>query len=84
MRNRATPGDVVPEACVAGTGFERSPFPPGNSHILTTGAAKSGARDAANQVVDAELLEVVDAWPELPAALKSGILAMVRSVPKIA
>ena len=40
---------------------------------------KSGASDAANQAVDAELLEVVDAWPELPAALKSGILSMVRA-----
>ena len=78
MRNRATTGDVVPEAQVAGTGFQRRPFPLGNSHILTTGAAKSGASDAANQVVDAELNEVIDAWPELPAAIKSGIMAMVR------
>ena len=60
-------------------GFQREPFPPGNSHLAPTGAAKSGASDAANQAVDAELLEVVDAWPELPAALKSGILSMVRA-----
>ena len=33
MRNRATPGDVVPEAQVAGTGFQRYPFPPGNRHM---------------------------------------------------
>ena len=79
MRNRATPDVVVPEACVAGTGFQREPFPPGNRHIATTGAAKSGATDAANHDVEAELLEVIDAWPELPAALKSGILAMVRA-----
>ena len=72
MRNRATPGDVVPEACVAGTGFQRAPFPPGNRHIASTGAAKSGAPDAANQVVDAELREVIDGWPELPAAIKTG------------
>ena len=80
MRNRATTGDVVPEAQVAGTGFQRRPFPLGNSHIEPTSAAKSGASDAANQVVDAELLEVVDAWPELSDALKNGILAMVRAV----
>ena len=79
MRNRATTGDVVPEACVAGTGFQRSPCPPGNSHIATTGAAKSGAPDAANQDVDLELNEVINAWPELPAALQHGILAMVRA-----
>ena len=79
MRNRATTGDVVPEACVAGTGFQREPFPPGNSHIATTGAAKSGAPDAANHKVEVELLEVIDAWPSLPAALQHGILAMVRA-----
>ena len=76
--------DILENAQVAGTGFEREPFPPENRRSEPTGAAKRGAHDAANQVVDAELLEVVDAWPELPAALKSGILAMVRSVPKIA
>ena len=40
---------------------------------------KSGASDAANQVVDAELREVIDAWPQLPAAIKSGIMEMVRT-----
>lgn len=30
-------------------------------------------------VVDAELNEVIAAWPELPAAIKTGILAMVRA-----
>ena len=79
MRNRATSDVVAAEACVAGTGFQREPFAPGNRHLAPTGAAKSGASDAANQAVDAELLEVVDAWPELPAALKSGILSMVRA-----
>ena len=63
----------------AGTGLERSPCPSGNSHILTTGAAKSGAPDAATQLVAAELLEVSAAWPELPAAIKPGILAIVRA-----
>jgi len=78
-RNRATPGDVVSEVKVAGTGFERQPFPPGNSHIEPTGAAKSGALGAAKQVVDAELNEVINAWPDLPDVLKAGILAMVRA-----
>ena len=64
---------------MAGTGFERSPYPPGNSPIATTGAAKSGARDAANQVVEAELLEVIDAWPELPEGVRAGIVAMVEA-----
>ena len=56
-------GVVVPEAQVVGTGFERRPFPPGNRHIASTDAAKSGATDAANQNVAAELLEVIAVWP---------------------
>ena len=46
MRNRATTGDVVPEAQVAGTGFQREPFLPGNSHISPEGGAKCGAAGA--------------------------------------
>ena len=70
---------MVPEACAARTGFQRESFALGNSHIATTGAAKSGAPDAATQLVAAELLEVSAAWPELPAAIKPGILAIVRA-----
>ena len=79
MRNRATTGDVVPEAQVAGTGFQRRPFPLGNSHIEPTSAAKSGASDAANQVVDAELNEVISIWPLLSPDLRQAILTIVRA-----
>ena len=48
---------------VAVTECERSPCPPGNSHIPTTGAAKSGALDAANQNVAAQLNEMTSIWP---------------------
>ena len=71
--------DILENAQVAGTGCERKLFPQGNRHIDQSGAAKSGAPDVANQVVDAELNEVINAWPELPAAIKSGIVAMVRA-----
>ena len=71
--------DILENVRVTGTGFERRPFPLGNSHIEPTSAAKSGAPDAANQDVEAELLEVITAWPELPAAIKTGILTMVRA-----
>jgi hypothetical protein len=40
-------------------------------------AARNQARlDAPN---DTELAAVVDAWPELPEAIRAGILAMVRA-----
>ena len=80
MRNRATPGDVVPEAQVAGTGFEREPFPPGNRHISPEGGAKCGALLPDSIMADDEALrEVIRAWPNLPAVIKTGILAMVRA-----
>ena len=79
MRNRATTDDGVPEACVAGTGFQREPLPPGNSHLAPTGAVKSGALGAANQVVEAELNEVTSTWPLLSPDLRQAILAIVRA-----
>ena len=77
MRNRATPDGVAAEACMAGTGFQREPLPLGNSHLAPTGAAKSGALGAANQVVEAELNEVTSTWPLLSPDLRHAILAIV-------
>ena len=57
--------------------LEKDSLVPGT--LALTGAAKSGAPDAGNHDVDAELNEVINAWPNLPAALKSGILAIVRA-----
>ena len=79
MRNRATSDVVVPEVKVAASGFERSPYPLGNSHIEPTGAAKSGALYAANQNEESRLNEVTTGWPELAAAIKTGIPAMMRA-----
>ena len=80
MRNRATPGLVVPEVKVAGTGFEREPFPPGNSHIAGSDSAKSSALLPSSEAThDEALREVIDAWQEIPAALKTGILAIVSA-----
>ena len=47
-RNRATPGGVVPEVESGGDRIRTTAVFLGNSHILTTGAAKSSAPDAAN------------------------------------
>jgi len=41
--------------------------------------AESGALGAREAPVDPDLAAVVDAWPTLPAAIKAGILAMVRA-----
>lgn len=41
--------------------------------------ADSGALDAREAPLDADLAALVDVWPALPAAIKAGILAMIRA-----
>ena len=65
---------------VAGTGGEREPCASGNSQIAPEGGAKCGALLSGSTMAhDEALREVIDAWPELPAALQRGILAIVRA-----
>ena len=65
---------------VAGTGFERELFPSGNSHIAGSDSAKSSALLPSSEAThDEALREVIRAWPELPAALQQGVLAIVRA-----
>jgi hypothetical protein len=46
---------------------------------LDQSGAECGALGAREAPIDADLAAVVDAWPELPSAIKAGILAMVRA-----
>ncbi len=43
------------------------------------GGAESGAVEDGSHVIDPDLLRVIDAWPELPAPIRSGILAMIQA-----
>lgn len=52
---------------------------PGNLEGSGLSAAESGALGARDADPDPELATVIVAWPTLPAALKVGILAMVRA-----
>ena len=42
-------------------------------------AAPRAAQSAANPPFDADLQQLIDAWPDLPEAVKAGILAMVKA-----
>jgi len=42
-----------------------------------TGGAESGAQRAPNGPIDPQLKQVIDAWSNLPQAVKAGILAMI-------
>jgi hypothetical protein len=51
-----------------------------NIAISPKGGAKSGAVGAPNGKPDADLSEIVEAWPRLPETVKVGILAMLRAI----
>jgi hypothetical protein len=50
----------------------------GKTGVSDQSGAECGALDAPKAPFDPELAAVVDAWPALPAAIKAGILAMIR------
>ena len=64
---------------VAGPGGEREPCAPVNSQIVSRGAAKSGALDAAHQNLEAELNEMTSIWPLLSADLRKAVLTIIRA-----
>jgi hypothetical protein len=64
------------------TGLEHNAKTPDKPIVASQGGAKSGAVEAESSYVflrAGELQEVITGWAELPAAIKTGILAMVRA-----
>ena len=60
-------------------GLELYPDFTGKTELLKAGAAESGAVDAGKAPCDANLREIIEAWPALPESIKAGILAMVQA-----
>lgn len=71
------------------TGLEHPANPAGNTPVSESGGSKSGnfgadvgpttLPAASPEPADPELAAVLEAWPSLPAALRSGILAIVAA-----
>ncbi len=63
------------------TGLEHRENPSGKPHIPDEGVTESVTNGAeiAPEVADPDLAAVIAAWPDLPAALRAGIVAMIRS-----
>jgi hypothetical protein len=68
---------------LAGGGFEPCHNSPAKSPVSPERGTESGTvgGDSANnqQLADPDLAKVVMAWPNLPAAIRAGILAMVQA-----
>ena len=76
-----------------GTGFEPAtpcgaphfesdatcPDSQGERHISEGTGADAGAVETKNAHDDADLQAIMDAWPDLPEAIKAGIMAMVTA-----
>ena len=68
-------------------GLEQSRFPTGNAGVSESGGSKSGNNweglglptppATPPKPTDPELAAVVAAWPDLPPAIRAGIVAMV-------
>lgn len=65
---------------VAEAGVEPPSNSTGNPPLENENGAECGAVGAQIDGFDPDLVAVVEAWPGLPEAIKTGILAMVRTV----
>lgn len=77
---RLQSGQVTP------MGSELSRFPSGKPDVSKSGGSKSGNKGAdrrsamiPTRPTDAELAAVIAAWPNLPLAIRAGVLALVRA-----
>ena len=53
---------------------------PDKTIVSDLGGAESGAPPAPTAISDPDLAIVVTAWPDLPEAIRAGIVTMVRTV----
>ena len=69
----------LPKGIAERAGFEPPQDFPEKTTVSEQGGAESGAHAAPIAVSDPDLRAVVSAWPELPEALRKGIVAMVKA-----
>jgi hypothetical protein len=59
-------------------GIEQPADSSGNEGVTPQGGAQSGALPGDSTPIDPRLAAIIDAWPRLPDAIKSGILAIIQ------
>ena len=57
-----------------------TPENPEENALSRDSAAPGAAVGAQNAPIDPGLQAIIERWPELPGAVKAGILAMIRAV----
>jgi hypothetical protein len=79
LPKEAAPCDLA-GSCRNGPGRIRTPAEkPGKTGYFAVGGAESGAPGALSTIADPELAHLVKAWPNLPPAIRAGIVAMVNA-----
>ncbi|REJ92299.1 MAG: hypothetical protein DWQ34_13235 [Planctomycetota bacterium] len=68
---------------LAEEGLETTSNSPAKDAIPPGSGAESGAVDARNGAIDADLCAVIEAWPDLPADIKAGVMALVRECSEV-
>ena len=74
-----SPREIVRMCSVGDTGLEPVVKPLGNNGRGTQSAAESAALDAREAPLGSDLRAVISAWPNLPDAIRAGILAMISA-----
>jgi hypothetical protein len=62
-----------------GGGIRTPPENPGKTAFSEKGGADSGAVTLSNFSNDSDLALIINAWPNLPEAIRAGILAIIRA-----
>ena len=79
LQGSAAECDVVRVAGVPPQGLEQSEETPIRVAKPKTGAAKSAAVGDDLPPISTDLVQVIEAWPTLPPAIREAILAMLRA-----
>lgn len=65
---------------MGGAGFELSRKTPGETDIHGTGGAECGAFAGDSVPNDPRLMQLIEAWDDLPEVVRTAIVAMVEAV----
>ena len=66
------------------TGLEHTTNSSGKTPFSESGGAESGAVGAENGPIDADLRSVINAWPDLPEAVKAAVSRLVETADTVA